>query len=291
MNSAHQSSMFRNSTVKFPVLAQVPSITVVKIKDGSEKVGLFRKDPTIIESGRFAKVYSGVKIGTNEQVAIKVLPRINLITVAKKRNLEREIVYLFEMKGNPYIVQLLAVYSDTTNFYLIFERMKCDLWTYLNGPVEEDEAKKILRLIALGLRDLHAQDIVHRDVKLENVLISGENVKLCDFGFAKKTGGKLLFRSCGSPPTVPPEILSHRGYKSEVDLWGLGCILFSLLTYAYPFPGKTDNDIFCRILKGKRCQLPDSTSPEAKDLLNGLLQYDPSKRLTAEQVLSHPWLN
>jgi len=152
-----------------------------------------------------------------------------------------------------------------------------------------------------ALEYLHSKGIVHRDLKPENILLTApegqansDRIKVADFGLARVVSSKDLMKTaCGTPGYVAPEILKNKGYDSgAVDMWSTGVILYILLCGFPPFYEEELPALFDQILHA-RYDFPtpwwDSISSDAKDLVCKLLELDPKKRLTAQQVIAHPW--
>lgn len=133
--------------------------------------------------------------------------------------------------------------------------------------------------------------IAHRDIKLDNILLDGRgNVKIADFGVSKQTiSGTQMKEQCGTPAYIAPEILRNKGYGLNVDLWSAGVVLFAMLYGTVPFKAQTMNELHQLILKGKYV-LKEDVSANARNLLRGLLEINPEKRLTIKQIYEHPWL-
>jgi len=136
-----------------------------------------------------------------------------------------------------------------------------------------------------ALECCHANEIIHRDLKLQNILLDhNQNVKLIDFGLSNfMEEGKFRNTFCGTPAYASPEILLGKQYRGpEVDVWSLGVVLYSMLTAKFPFGNVSE------ILKGK-FNVPDNVSEECKDLLQKMLLPKKEERATLQQVLTHPW--
>jgi len=148
----------------------------------------------------------------------------------------------------------------------------------------------------LALDYLHKRGIVHRDLKLENLLIKKPgslDIKLADFGLSKVYTGDPLQTACGTPYYVAPEILQGDGYDHKIDTWAAGVLLYVLLSGRLPFSGDSDIELFRAILETeliwKKPQF-DTVSVEAKDIIQKLITKDPKKRFDASQALEHVFL-
>lgn len=155
----------------------------------------------------------------------------------------------------------------------------------------EREAVTVFRQIVSALEYMHAQDITHRDVKLENIIVDRNKVKLLDFGFSCISKEKLKI-FCGTPSYMAPEIVSKREYfGGPADLWAAGVLLYYILYGTLPFKSVTnEKELFRKINRGLfNLQVPGTS--EAKDLLKSLLQVEPAQRLSASEALKHPWFH
>ena len=159
--------------------------------------------------------------------------------------------------------------------------------------LNEKTARIIFKQLVKSIKYLHSNNIIHRDIKLDNILIDlNNNIKLCDFGISKKINkGDILTDQCGTPAYIAPEIISsEKGYEGPpVDLWSSGVVLYAMLSGTVPFRANNHNDLHKLIIKGYFSEIKD-ISREAKDLLHSLLEVNPKKRITVDQVLEHPWL-
>jgi len=141
-----------------------------------------------------------------------------------------------------------------------------------------------------GLHYCHSKGIVHRDIKLDNLLLDDKGaVKICDFGVSKvlKDSKEIMTEQCGTPAYIAPEILKDKGYKGfGVDIWSLGVCLYAILYGTVPFKANNMSDLHQLILKAKYSLKDDKVeiSEEAKNLIKALLEPEPKKRLTIEQV-------
>ena len=158
----------------------------------------------------------------------------------------------------------------------------------------EIECAKIFVQIMSAIEYIHSQDIAHRDIKLENILIDQRTgtVKLIDFGFSCFSKERLKI-FCGTPSYMSPEIVSKKEYfGGPADVWACGVLLFTLLCGTFPFKSvTTEKELFRKINRGifNISVGPQHMSAEAKDLIKEMLTVDPTERPTATMVLNHPW--
>ncbi|XP_035381980.1 ribosomal protein S6 kinase alpha-3 isoform X1 [Electrophorus electricus] len=223
-----------------------------------------------------------------------------------KRDPTEEVEILLRYGQHPNIITLKDVYDDGRSVYLVTELLKGGelLDKILRQKFfSEREASSVLYTITKTVEYLHGQGVVHRDLKPSNILYvdeSGnpESIRICDFGFAKQLRAEngLLMTPCYTANFVAPEVLKKQGYDAACDIWSLGVLLYTMLTGFTPFangPEDTPEEILARIGSGKFSLTGgywNSVSSEAKDLVSKMLHVDPHQRLTAAQVLRHPWI-
>lgn len=205
------------------------------------------------------------------------------------------------MLDNPNIIKLYEVYEGEYHIYLVMELLNGgELFDRImnKGHYEERDAAILISKLISALVYLHSMNIMHRDIKPENLILKDENgfdLKLADFGLAEFVNQQThLFKRCGTPGYVAPEILEDLPYDTKVDVFSAGVILYILLTGCSPFYGDTYNEI---LVKNKKCQvnyeleeLKVKVSEDAIDLLRLMLEKDPLKRITARECLKHPWI-
>lgn len=203
---------------------------------------------------------------------------------------------------HPHITKLHDVYETQQHFHLVMECMEGgDLCTRLEekGKFSEMEASKAIRQMLQALEYLHKEGFAHRDVKLENFLYdtkNGSHLKLADFGF---TSSKAKMKDCvGTLSYAAPEVIKCRhgskncSYTKQCDMWSMGVLGFLLLADTMPFAGDEASQMR-QIRQGSFNMQPEgwrNLSAEGKDFIQALLLIDPSKRLTAEKALEHPWI-
>uniref|UniRef100_A0A665WYB4 non-specific serine/threonine protein kinase n=1 Tax=Echeneis naucrates TaxID=173247 RepID=A0A665WYB4_ECHNA len=214
--------------------------------------------------------------------------------------------YAVKVKTHTHSSLVVEVYDDGRSVFLVTELMKGGelLDKILRQKFfSEREASAVLFTITKTVEYLHVQGVVHRDLKPSNILYvdesgNAESIRICDFGFAKQLRAEngLLMTPCYTANFVAPEVLKKQGYDAACDIWSLGVLLYTMLTGFTPFangPEDTPEEILARIGSGKFCLSGGywtSVSAEAKDLVSKMLHVDPHQRLTAGQVLRHPWV-
>ncbi|KAM4817575.1 ribosomal protein S6 kinase alpha-2 isoform X1 [Urocitellus parryii] len=236
---------------------------------------------------------------TDAEYAVKIIDK-------SKRDPSEEIEILLRYGQHPNIITLKDVYDDGKYVYLVMELMRGgELLDRIlrQRYFSEREASDVLCTITKTMDYLHSQGVVHRDLKPSNILYmdeSGnpESIRICDFGFAKQLRAEngLLMTPCYTANFVAPEVLKRQGYDAACDVWSLGILLYTMLAGFTPFangPDDTPEEILARIGSGKYALSGgnwDSISDAAKDVVSRMLHVDPQQRLTAVQVLKHPWI-
>jgi serine/threonine protein kinase len=200
------------------------------------------------------------------------------------------------------IIRLYEVYENATEIFLVLELMEGgELFDRIVAKrcFSEEEARRALNMIASAVQHLHSQSIVHRDLKPENILYKTPNddhLVLSDFGLSVDVpDGRSLTQPCGTLQYAAPEVLTARTYQKAVDMWGIGVIAYALLCGFPPFYTNTgDEQELANKIAEAAFEFPspwwDRVSSSAKDMISGLLEKDPTKRLTAEQMLEHEWM-
>ncbi|GFZ06983.1 phosphoenolpyruvate carboxylase-related kinase 1 [Actinidia rufa] len=232
---------------------------------------------------------------TGEVLACKSIAKERLVTPDDVRSVKLEIEIMTRLSGHPNVVDLKAVYEDEDYVHLVMELcVGGELFHQLekHGRFSEYEARVLFRHLMQVVMYCHEKGIVHRDLKPENILLAtksfSSHIKLADFGLATYIKpGQNLHGTVGSPFYIAPEVLAG-GYNQAADVWSAGVILYILLSGMPPFWGKTKSKIFDAVRAADLCyplDLWDHVSVSAKDLITGMLCVEPTKRLTAKQVL------
>eukprot|EP01133_Synstelium_polycarpum_P014513 gene14513-17132_t len=241
-----------------------------------------------IGTGKFSIVKSATEKSTGKQWALKIMKK----NVVEEQNIIKEVEIMQDIK-NTNVIALNDIYETDSEIVLVLELVTggelFDKIVERNSYTEED-ASKLINTLTRVIYYLHSKDIVHCDLKPENLLYSDNTdqaiIKLCDFGLSQRCPQGTLLRSLvGTPTYMAPEISACTGYGKPVDMWSLGVIIYILLCGFPPFDETT----------GYNLEFPspewDNISDSAKDLIKSLLVTDPSKRPTASQILKHFWVS
>ena len=273
--------------------------------------------------GSFGEVFLSHKKGTKEYFATKKIDRKTADKPGLKKYFENEIEILKQL-DHPNIVKFEGIKKSNSNYYIIME--------YINGgglsdclkkymekhgkAFPEDIVQHLMRQIIGGIHYIHSKKIIHRDLKLDNIMVNFDTmqdkenlnmmktkIKIIDFGFATKLTPEkndLTYSAVGSPINMDPIILKkfskkkdvnilNMGYDEKVDIWSLGTVCYELLIGKAVFNAKTMNDLVDKVEKGSY-NIPKTVSLEVVSFLYGVLQYDSKNRLDAEELLKHPFL-
>ncbi|XP_019154469.1 PREDICTED: calcium-dependent protein kinase 10-like isoform X2 [Ipomoea nil] len=250
--------------------------------------------------GEFGVTYLCTDRETREALACKSISKKKLRTAVDIEDVRREVAIMSSLPDHPNIVKLRATYEDDEAVHLVMELCEGgELFDRIvaRGHYSERAAAAVAKTIAEVVRMCHANGVMHRDLKPENFLFANKKensmLKAIDFGLSVffKPGEKFS-EIVGSPYYMAPEVLK-RNYGPEVDIWSAGVILYILICGVPPFWAETEQGVALAILRGvidfKREPWPQ-VSESARSLVRQMLEPDPKKRLTAQQVLDHPWI-
>ncbi|KAK0411349.1 hypothetical protein QR680_005612 [Steinernema hermaphroditum] len=247
-----------------------------------------------IGKGNFAKVKLAKHVPTGLEVAIKIIDKTAL-NPSSLQKLYRE-VKIMKQLDHPNIVKLYQVMETDQTLYLVMEYASGgEVFDYLvaHGRMKEKEARAKFRQIVSAVQYLHQKNIIHRDLKAENLLLDGDmNIKIADFGFSNHFFvGNKLDTFCGSPPYAAPELFQGKKYDGpEVDVWSLGVILYTLVSGSLPFDGQNLKELRERVLRGKY-RIPFYMSTDCENLLKKFLVLNPARRGTLEAIMRDRWMN
>ena len=250
--------------------------------------------------GQFGVTYSCTNNKTGEELACKSIAKRKLTAKEDIEDVKREVQIMHHLSGTPNVVELKGVYEDRLAVHIVMELCAGgELFDRIiaKGHYSERAAAALCRTIVSVVYRCHSLNVFHRDLKPENFLLASKDenapLKATDFGlsvFFKP--GEVFHDIVGSAYYVAPEVL-RRSYGPEADVWSAGVIVYILLCGVPPFWAETEQGIFDAVLRGhidfKSNPWPKISSA-AKDLVSKMLKQDPKERLTAQQVLSHPWM-
>mmetsp|Transcript_30907 Transcript_30907/g.33776 ORF Transcript_30907/g.33776 Transcript_30907/m.33776 type:complete len:414 (-) Transcript_30907:202-1443(-) len=275
----------------------------------------FANDYAIIDrigDGGYSTVFlAASKVNRSQYVAAK---RLNKQRPGKSAEVmtnryKHEAQILSTLK-HPNILHYEAAYDEKEYFYIVTEYLTGnDLFAQItvdDRTIKEKECRAILRSLLLAVQYLHDKNIVHRDIKLENILSTidlkdddsssyEEMIKLIDFGFASYVEGNNLNDSVGTHYYAAPEIYKHEYYGKAVDMWSIGVVAYCLLYGQYPFYAKQKSILGKQILSGlyrfrSRNRAGEFVSAEMKSFIANLLVVNPAQRMTVEEALNHPFM-
>ena len=249
-----------------------------------------------IGSGAFGKVLLGKHILTEEKVAIKVLDKMILNQTPEDYELVKKEISILKLVKHKYIVQLYEILQTAQHIFIIMEYCEGkEILDYIltKNRLTEKESLKYFQQLINCLFYLHSQNIAHRDIKIDNMLLDSNNdLKLIDFGLSTKyTDDDLLDQPCGTVVYAAPEVLEGKEYHGMLaDVWSSGIVLFGMLAGYLPFSDKDDEENKKQVIKGK-INIPDFFSDQVKDLLKHMLDVNPMTRYTLQEIKDHPWFN
>ncbi|XP_045580382.1 serine/threonine-protein kinase SIK3 homolog isoform X1 [Salmo salar] len=256
------------------------------------RVGYYEIERTI-GKGNFAVVKLATHIITKAKVAIKIVDKTQLDDENLKK-IFRE-VQIMKMLRHPHIIRLYQVMETERMIYLVTEYASGgEIFDHLvaHGRMAEKDARRKFKQIVAAVHFCHCRNIVHRDLKAENLLLDHNlNIKIADFGFSNLfSRGQLLKTWCGSPPYAAPELFEGKEYDGpKVDIWSLGVVLYVLVCGALPFDGSTLQNLRARVLSGK-FRIPFFMSTDCEYLIRHMLVLEPSRRLSMEQICKNKWM-
>ncbi|KAG7662048.1 KIN2 [[Candida] subhashii] len=273
-----------------------------------------------IGAGSMGKVKLAQHNKTKEICAVKIIPRAAKLyqrahandpppqttqeAAQRHKEFEKEIARdrrtiregaLGRLLFHPYICRLYEMVPMTNHYYMLFEHIEGgQMLDYIvaHGSLKERHARKFARGIASALDYCHKNNVVHRDLKIENIMINEKgDIKIIDFGLSNLYSPKSLLKTyCGSLYFAAPELLSAKPYTGpEVDVWSFGVVLYVLVCGKVPFDDQSVSVLHEKIKRGN-VEYPNFLSRECVSLLSRMLVVDPLKRATLFEVCSHPWM-
>eukprot|EP00854_Cymbomonas_tetramitiformis_P007816 gene7816-9284_t len=262
----------------------------------SERRNEHRQKSRYLGKGGFSVCYAIEDQHTGDILAGKVVSKIILEKPRSRAKLETEILIHGAVRHRN-IVRFWRCFEDENNVYMILELCKNQTLAELvkrKKRLPEPVAARYLHQTLDGLRYLHSKHVIHRDLKLGNLFLDDETVKIGDFGLACQLEyeGQRKNTMCGTPNYIAPEVLgSSVGHSYEVDIWSLGVILYAMLIGRPPFETSDVKSTYRRI-KANAYKFPEDTSisAEAQDLIRATLSANPADRPTITEFYAHPFL-
>lgn len=283
-------------------------VALKKATTSHKTIDAFYKMGDIIGEGVNGEVVRGWDRATGDVVAIKSIPYEGDIMEKEDPAAEKEI-QIVKALNHPHLVKTYDVFRSQKKrkIYIVMEyvsggELHARIANEGNGSlIKEGDAIRVARNILSAVEYLHDQDIVHRDIKLENVLCVDEDrekpvqVKLADFGLSQKLSGKnpLLSSMVGTGFYFAPEIIRKQGYGSSVDMWACGVLFYITLSGQLPFFGDDVEEYYEHVVN-QPLEFPETewghVSDNAKEFIRGLLEKDVEKRMSVKQALRHSWV-
>jgi serine/threonine protein kinase len=240
----------------------------------------YYKDP--IGYGSFSMIYKGYKHNCENPFAIKQITKI-----IDMRHFNNE-VELMKKLDHPNILKLYDVVVKNKKIYLILEYCNSgDLSSYIKSASNKFNYK-YLKQIMNGLKYLYKKNILHRDIKPQNILIHDDNIKISDFGFAKSfEKNELITTFCGSPLYMAPEIINKREYNEKSDIWSLGVILYELFCKKHPYYTESKETLWKNIKNGIQINCNEIKDNSIRFLIESLLINDADKRCNWDKLFNN----
>ncbi|XP_069839693.1 serine/threonine-protein kinase 17B [Dendropsophus ebraccatus] len=263
---------------------------------------IYSMDTNLLGRGKFAVVRRCTEKATGREFAAKFLKKRR-----RGKDCRAEIIHeiaVLEMaKSNPRIVDLYEVYETSNEMILILEYAAGGEIFNLCAPdrndnISERQISRLLRQIIEGVKFLHENNIVHLDLKLQNILLSRleppGDIKIVDFGMSRKIGNSEIREIMGTTEYLAPEVLNYEPISTSTDIWSIGVICYMLLTGESPFAGVNNQETYLNISQLKvdySAETFVSVSQNAVDFIKSILVQKPEDRATAADCLAHPWLH
>lgn len=249
----------------------------------------------LLGQGTFAKVYYARNLKTSQSVAIKVIDKEKVVRVGLQDQIKREISVM-KLVRHPNVLQLYEVMATKSKIYFVMEYAKGgELFKKVaKGRLKEEVAWKYFMQLIDAVDLCHSRGVYHRDLKPENLLLDeNDDLKVSDFGLSalaecKRQDG-LLHTTCGTPAYVAPEVISKKGYDgAKADIWSCGVVLYVLLAGYLPFHDSNLIEMYRKINKAEY-KFPSWFSPEARRLIQKILDSNPNTRISIAKIRESSW--
>ncbi|XP_073479154.1 serine/threonine-protein kinase PLK2 [Aquarana catesbeiana] len=248
----------------------------------------------VLGKGGFAKCYEMTDLTTNKIYAAKIIPHSRVSKPHQREKIDKEIE-LHRTLNHRHIVQFYHYFEDKENIYILLEYCSRRSMAHIlktRKVLTDPEVRYYLKQIVSGLKYLHEQEILHRDLKLGNFFIN-ENMelKVGDFGLAARLEPMEQRRRtiCGTPNYLSPEVLNKQGHGCESDIWALGCVMYTMLLGRPPFETTNLKETY-RCIREAKYSLPSSLMSSAKHLIASMLSRNPEDRPSLEEIIQHDFI-
>ncbi|OMJ67933.1 hypothetical protein SteCoe_34771 [Stentor coeruleus] len=270
------------------------------IRENTHKILEVYNFCSLLGEGTYGKVHLATHIITNQQRAIKVVSKRSIKTTKLRFEFTNEISVL-KMLDHPNIIKLHEFFEDDSNYYLVTDYLSGgELLDFMikNKVLSEQVTAKYIKQALESVAYLHSKNIIHRDIKLENLMLESNEpnalLKLIDFGTSViRSSFKDMKNRRGTISYLPPEAFENK-YNEKCDIWSIGVIMYILISGKMPFGGRNEEELIrCITRSSLYIKGPEwaKISPTAIDLLKKLIEPNPDLRISAHEALNHPWFS
>ncbi|XP_030851438.1 serine/threonine-protein kinase Nek8 [Strongylocentrotus purpuratus] len=248
----------------------------------------------VVGRGAFGTVYLCRRLHDMKLIIIKQIP-VEQMTKDERQSALNEVKVL-SMLDHPNIIEYYENFLEDKALMIVMEYAEGGtVFEYLqqrgNALIEEDEVLRLMAQILLSMKHVHSKQILHRDLKTQNILLNRDCdvIKIGDFGISKILSSKSkAFTVVGTPSYISPELCEGKPYNQKSDMWAIGCVLYELLTLRRAFEANNLPALVMKIMRGSVAPISDRYSDQLKRLLLRMLHLDPDKRPTIDQVMAEP---
>jgi len=284
-NSAHAMRSMSSSSLRRPC------------EEGGVLAGKYRT-VRFLGRGTSASVWEAEDSDSGGKFAIKVFDKSKNDWNSHSKHAVREAKLLQNLK-HPAIVRVHETLDTPKFFHIVLDLVVGgslrELVRKQGSPgLGEESSRRLFHQICEGVCFLHLRNFVHRDIKLENILVESEtgDAKIIDFGFALmlRSTDQRLRVFCGTPSYMAPELVMNQEYSGFcTDMWALGVVLFGMLAGRLPFEGQTESQLYAKIRRAQ-FKFPGGVPELPRRVVSGILRVDATARPTAAQVVQHRWV-
>ena len=270
-------SSYSNISTEFSLIVPEILVGIINTYHIGRKIG----------KGFYSSCYEVTSENNNKKYAAKIMSEKFMTESRSRKICLKNELKIHALMDHPNIVKLEEIIYDLDNIIIIMELGGKDL-RKLVGKVSEEQIRGYLPQIVNALKHIHEHGIIHRDIKPANLLLSDQTIKLCDFGLAEfdEIGNKMIV---GTPNYISPEAIRN-SESFETDIWSLGVTIYTLIVGIAPFETESVKKTYYKI---RMCDftIPSTISSDLSDLISKMLIIDRKKRITLDEILTHPFLN